>query len=544
MELSKLYPTSFYQHLQNPIKKLNHEEKAKVLSESSQPVLEELLALVEEIKKRNLKIVYMNATYSGGGVAEMFQSGIPFLLSLGLDIHWHILWTTDPSFFTTTKRIHNAIQGVPDLEPNWDTYWKIHELNRKLYAQLKKDQNIIWFYDDPQPAGEHITSKDVCVLHIDTSGTQEAKGFGLECWKKLFDCWSKGKVFLHQLSHSGPANSSWKIPCIGLQPGINVLSSKNRPRGSEQEAIKNITKAAIQDDVGRVPMLQASSKWIFAGRADPAKGQLKGLLAFAEYLVKDPQSVMWFFIQFAHDDPEAYGQYLMLKLLVEGDASQRSNLQKRLQKTFGYQGKQDQFEPVVQLLENLRKAMMERNDGIVLSERVQIFLNQSQLLGDFAKISSGHFILSSKEGYNVIITEFALQDLPVIATDIPAFRDRIKSGKQGGWLIEAPTEEKEWDNIPFLESYLEKKPKVLEFIHNIVEKMTFISQNPIKSKEIVDPLKKWALDQGNVLRYHADRLACALATKEQMNGCQSASEVRQKVVNNLKHTKESPSYAH
>ena len=51
--------------------------------------MERLYGLADKL--RGLKLLEMNATAVGGGVAEMLYSSIPFLDSLGIDVEWRIV---------------------------------------------------------------------------------------------------------------------------------------------------------------------------------------------------------------------------------------------------------------------------------------------------------------------------------------------------------------------------------------------------------------------------------------------------------------------
>ena len=52
----------------------------------------------------------VNATASGGGVAEMLQALLAYGRGAGVDTRWLVL-AGDPAFFTITKRLHNALHG-------------------------------------------------------------------------------------------------------------------------------------------------------------------------------------------------------------------------------------------------------------------------------------------------------------------------------------------------------------------------------------------------------------------------------------------------
>ena len=57
------------------------------------------------------RILHINTTPYGGGVAEILRSEIPFLRGLGILADWKLI-TGDQTFFSVTKAIHNGLQGA------------------------------------------------------------------------------------------------------------------------------------------------------------------------------------------------------------------------------------------------------------------------------------------------------------------------------------------------------------------------------------------------------------------------------------------------
>jgi trehalose synthase len=78
-------------------------------------VVEELHALAAPL--RGARVLHLNATPYGGGVAEILRSEAPLLRDLGLAAEWQLI-TGDDAFFSVTKAIHNGLQGASrDLSP-------------------------------------------------------------------------------------------------------------------------------------------------------------------------------------------------------------------------------------------------------------------------------------------------------------------------------------------------------------------------------------------------------------------------------------------
>jgi trehalose synthase len=60
---------------------------------------------------KNKKIVHINSTKIGGGVAELLTNIIPLKHELGLDATWEIV-VGQAEFYKCTKMFHNTMQGM------------------------------------------------------------------------------------------------------------------------------------------------------------------------------------------------------------------------------------------------------------------------------------------------------------------------------------------------------------------------------------------------------------------------------------------------
>jgi len=58
------------------------------------------------------RIVNVNSTATGGGVAEMLTTLLGYSRGLGIDVDWLVI-SGDPDFFAITKRLHNGLYGSP-----------------------------------------------------------------------------------------------------------------------------------------------------------------------------------------------------------------------------------------------------------------------------------------------------------------------------------------------------------------------------------------------------------------------------------------------
>jgi trehalose synthase len=110
-------------------------------------IMAEITRLAEPLK--GARVLHINATAYGGGVAELLATHVPLLRSLGMDAEWQVMHGSD-EFFAITKHVHNALQGA---EIEWTPAMQRSYLERNLDNALALDDG--WDFvivHDPQPA--------------------------------------------------------------------------------------------------------------------------------------------------------------------------------------------------------------------------------------------------------------------------------------------------------------------------------------------------------------------------------------------------------
>ena len=141
-------------------------------------IVDELRALAFPL--RGVRVLHLNATPYGGGVAEILRSQVPLLQDLGVEAEWRII-TGDQEFFEVTKDLHNGLQGAEgrftDRHP--EAYLEQSRRNAEL---LEAEYDLVVAHD-PQPLalvafhgrGE---ARWIWRCHIDTSrAAPDAWGF-------------------------------------------------------------------------------------------------------------------------------------------------------------------------------------------------------------------------------------------------------------------------------------------------------------------------------------------------------------------------------
>jgi len=98
------------------------------------------------------RIVHVNSTRTGGGVAEILTKLIPLTRELGLDARWETI-TGNSAFFECTKGMHNTLQGnrVPLDENLLRVYEETNARNAEVLRPVLEDADFV-FIHDPQPA--------------------------------------------------------------------------------------------------------------------------------------------------------------------------------------------------------------------------------------------------------------------------------------------------------------------------------------------------------------------------------------------------------
>jgi trehalose synthase len=179
-------------------------------------------------KLRGHRVVMVNSTATGGGVAEILHRLVRLLNELGVPTTWEVM-PGDARFYGITKTIHNALHGWPG-ELTADDHAYFHEVNRRAAQSLALDGDLVLIHD-PQPAalalhrrqpGQHWLWR----CHIDLSRANPSVWNFLAHTVARYDA----AVFSH-VEFVPPL----PIPAFLAPPSIDPLSEKNRELSQEEE---------------------------------------------------------------------------------------------------------------------------------------------------------------------------------------------------------------------------------------------------------------------------------------------------------------------
>jgi trehalose synthase len=356
------------------------EKQLKDYQEIIDPSLyQEITDLAKNLK--GLKVLHLNATSFGGGVAEILNNLIPLINDIGLKAEWQVI-AGDNQFFNLTKKIHDAFQNGEIFNLTNKEQEIYEKTNRENANNFEGNYDLI-FVHDPQPMAlpyflKKTKAKFVWRSHIDTSRCQ-------------INNWSYFEPFLNTFSAAVftakeycpknlPIERTYFIP-----PAIDPFSAKNMDLDS---SVVSSTLLGLGLDLDRPIITQVS-------RFDPWKDPIGVIKAYRLAKEKTPGLQLVLAASLASDDPEGG-------------------------RIFEEAKKFNGFDKDVKLIIN----KPDRNDLVVNSlQRGSDILIQKSI----------------REGFGLTVTEGMWKEKPVIGGDTVGIRLQINDGSNG-YLVETVEE--------------------------------------------------------------------------------------------------------
>jgi trehalose synthase len=243
---------------------------------------------------KGLRIVHVNSTADGGGVAEILRSMVPLMRDVGLDTQWMVM-PGHEAFFEITKKMHNLMQGADGqlTAEEMSTYvvqsWRV---SRAIQKQgIAAD---IWVMHDPQtlPLAAFLPPDQAAmwVCHIDTTQPNQGTAAAVRPWINAYPL----VVFsLPQYVLPGLDRNVTRI----APPAIDVMMQKNQRPDLD-------TARSIIARLGMDPQRPLISQ---VARFDPWKDPW-GVIDAYRMVKKERPDVQLALLGViaAQDDPEAY----------------------------------------------------------------------------------------------------------------------------------------------------------------------------------------------------------------------------------------------
>lgn len=354
----------------------------KRLDDYVEPAGEEAVERLREAARpfAGARLLHLNSTGFGGGVAELLHTQVALLHDLGILTTWAVLEGSD-DYFAVTKAIHNALQGakVPWTREMERTY---RDRIRANAAELT-DQFDFVFVHDPQPAAiievleaeGRRRGKWLWRCHIDLSTPFRPVWDFFEPIISRFDAAIFTMERFAQPGIDGPAFAF-------IPPSIDPLSTKNCP----------MDRSTIHEVLARYGIDQRRPIVTQISRFDPWKDPMGVIDAFR--LVREEISSVQLVMtgSMAHDDPEGM-QFLDLT-----DEYRRSD-------------------PDIHLLTemqgvgNLEVNALQRASDVVVQK-------------------------STREGFGLVVSEGMWKEKPVVGGNVGGIALQIEDGRSG-YLVDS-----------------------------------------------------------------------------------------------------------
>jgi trehalose synthase len=183
------------------------------------------------------RVLNVNSTASGGGVAEMLRTLLAYARGAGIDTQWVVI-KGDPHFFTITKRIHNNLHGAPgDGGPLGADerlhYEEVQRANADELLALVRPRDIVLLHD-PQTAGlaEALARAGVIVVWRCHVGADAVNAHVEQAWAFLRPYLDYADAYVFTRAMYVPA---WADPrrVFVIPPSIDPFSAKNQPMSEE-----------------------------------------------------------------------------------------------------------------------------------------------------------------------------------------------------------------------------------------------------------------------------------------------------------------------
>jgi trehalose synthase len=315
------------------------------------------------------RILEINSTYSGGGVAEMLSSFIHLMNDLGIETDWDILHGS-PDFFEITKLFHNALQGKPaDLTMNKKHMYL--QTNEEFYMYTHINHDLVIVHDpQPLPLIKFYKKRQPWIwrCHIDISNPDK-------------NLWEFLKPFILRYDMAILSNEKYKKNDLPVEqkivyPAIDPLSTKNIDI-SDEAIEKTLRKFDVKTDKPLITQISRYDPW-----KDP-----EGVLEVFKLVKEKVDCRLLLCGSMASDDPEGLRIYERIK----------------------------------------RKAdrLIRSGDVILLNTENNILVNSLQ------RRSAVIVQKSLREGFGLTISEALWKETPVVASNVGGIPLQIINGENG-----------------------------------------------------------------------------------------------------------------
>lgn len=240
---------------------------------------------------QGLRVVHVNSTLYGGGVAVLLDSLTLLMKSVGIRVEWDVIQGA-PDFFGITKRMHNALQGA-EIDFSREEIMIYEQINYKNSLRNRLDEADFVVIHDPQPLPmvQYVTRKSPWIwrCHIDLSQRQP------KIWKYLRTYIKQYDAIIFSIPEY---RQKLRKPQLFFLPAIDPFSITNQEMTVE-ETDRKLAEYGIPTDLPLVVQISRFDRW-----KDP-----EGVIRVFRKVRKKVDATLVLVGNIATDDPEGEEVY-------------------------------------------------------------------------------------------------------------------------------------------------------------------------------------------------------------------------------------------
>jgi alpha,alpha-trehalose phosphorylase (configuration-retaining) len=355
------------------------------------------------------KISFINATPQGGGVALMRHALIRLFKLLNVNAHWYVLKPDIAVFSITKRKFHNVLQNVAGDEAlltqsDKDLYDQWIMENARIMENIFKESDVI-IIDDPQPSGlipyirkANPKAKIIYRSHIQIEGalTDKPGTKQHQVWQFLWKNIQLADLFIsHPVKGFIPGNVP-EEKVIFMPATTDLLDGLNKPLSDKQiDYYLHMFNLLLKEE-GQ-SLLDLKRPYIIqVARFDPSKG------------IPDVLDAYYILCQML------LSHKLMLpQLIITGNGS------------IDDPDRAPVFQQTMDKINSKKFANLKKHIKVVQVPHID------QLLNALIRKSFAVMQLSTKEGFEIKVTEALMKGKPVVAYRAGGIPLQIKDNVNG-----------------------------------------------------------------------------------------------------------------
>ncbi|KAJ3155702.1 hypothetical protein HDU86_004171 [Geranomyces michiganensis] len=373
--------------------------------------------LVKVSEKRKLRISFFNSTAQGGGVALMRHALLRLLGLTNIDVKWHVMKPMPEIFDITKRKFHNVLQGVADksvhlTDDDKALFLQWCQSNVKRYWSgadgpvMGSDVIVI---DDPQPCGIipeikrlNPSCKIIYRSHIEVTAhlADNPNTEQHHVWNFLWSFIQHADLFIsHPVAGFVPSNVP-REKLLMLPACTDALDGLNKPLDSDSMVYyQSVFNRVAHDAIGRSAQFGDRPYIVQVARFDPSKGL-----------------------------PQVLDAYRGLRTRLQADNVPNEKTPQLILAGHGSIDDPDGTLVFEQVLDILARPDFKDVKNDVVCARLP---PSDQLLNCLMRGAVAALQLSTKEGFEIKVTEALAKGVPVIAYSAGGIPHQIIDGKTG-----------------------------------------------------------------------------------------------------------------